>query len=234
MGLPLPFPVGPGGGGVGTDQVGDDVPQPPPRGLEGDLQLPRPDSAATETTANDTLYVEEYEEEGNYYEYYPYDYDYNGNAYNDFDDNTRRKRQPKKGANEVEGTPEPPNGQESNGEATNLFQHSETYDGRLTRNLNLSPLKKSFRKRKENERNEPESNFWDRRESGTAAESTHSLSHRDHSQQRQQKVQKTNKKRGMHSRRSENLHPLKAFGLRSKREAKQLSGKSSTDDVTWI
>lgn len=227
----ITFPLGLGGGET----------RPPPRGLEGDMQLPRPDILGTETTANDTLDGEEEEEEGvetgDYYDYVPYEYDYKEYEYYDYD-NTRRKRQPKKGANEVEGTPEPTSGQESNDEnkfqGTKLSQNSETFNRRAARRLNHGTLKKSFRKIKKNETNEPESNFWDRREDGTASQLTHNLSPRDHHQQQQQGVERASKRRGKHSRRIDNLHPLKTFGLKSKREAKQLLGKSSPDDVTWI
>lgn len=205
------------------------------------MQLPRPDILGTETTANDTLDVEEEEEEGveagDYYEYPPYEYDYNGYDYYEYD-NTRRKRQPKKGANEVEVTLEPTSAQESNDEkefqGTKLSQNSTTFNRRAARHLNHGTLKKSFRKKKKNERNEPENNFWDRREDRTSSQLTYSLSPRDHHQQQEQGVERASKRRGKHSRRIDNLHPLKTFGLKSKREAKQLSEKSSPDDVTWI
>lgn len=226
----MTFPVGLGGGEA----------QPSPRGPEVDVQLPQPDILGIETTLNDTFDVEEEQEEGaevgDYYDLPPYEYEYGDYDYYEYG-NTRRKRQPKKGANEVEGTAEPTSSQESNDEkefqGTKLSHNSGTFNRRAMRHLNHGTLKKTFRKTKKNERNEPESNFWDRRDDGTDSQLTHSVLSRDHHQQQQQGVEQATARRRKHSRRIDNLHPLKIFGLKSKRETKQLLGKSS-DDITWI
>lgn len=225
--------------GLGNDSP---VRQPPPR-PEGEGQLPRPDTTRDETVANDTLDLQVVEEEeGDYrlenYDYPRYEYEEYTGEYEYYDyDNSRRKRHPKKRTNEVEGTQEPPSGQGSSDredEATQLYQSSEGLDKDATRNANHVKSKKQPRKRR---KNEPQSNFRDREEEGTASQVTQSLLSTDHHQQQQQEeAQRGSRRRGKHSRRIENLHPLKAFGLRSKREgASSWSGwQSSSEDVTWI
>lgn len=200
-------------------------------GLDVDLQLPRFDTTGTETAANDTLDLENGNEDAEYYEYSSYPYDYSDYEYYEYE-NTRRKRQPKKKTNEVEGTLAPSVGHGSNDNEKDkdmkLTQNSGTFGKKAVRSPNYDTSTNSSRKRRKNE------NASRVNADGMASPSIHSPSLTDHHQSQQQEVQRASKKQGKHRTRIEDLHPLKAFGLRFKRRAGQFSEKPSAEDVTWI
>lgn len=201
----------------------------PPPGQDGEGQLLRPDTTGTDTTGNGGLDLEYKDREGEdeYFDYSPYAYEY-GDEYEYYEyGNTRRKRQHRKGANQVELTLEAPRDQLSDEEEVSKLSHgSET----LARGAAKTPThikKKPSRKRRKYDKNEPENNF--RGQDRVASQTAHSLPGTDQQQEGGEPISRRREK----NRRLENLHPLKTFGLRTKRRAEH-SGKSSGEDVTWI
>lgn len=198
------FPVGLAGEGAEDDGRSSFIPSPP-AAEEDDL----PTSKAEE---DDYLYGGDYN-----YRYYDNYGDYGTDTdFYEYGDNTRRKRQ-HTAANEVKGTQEstkPPGDSEPTG-------RSSKRQKQRTRKLSM--------KRRKNAQN-----VITERDSQERENTQLSHAPQPSTGQQQGDQQAGRGERTYNNRRIENLHPLKAFGLRYRRGLDYLLGKSSKEDITWI
>ncbi|KAG0717010.1 Collagen alpha-2(IV) chain [Chionoecetes opilio] len=195
---------------------------------EGDELLPSPDAPTVEATTPDTQDVDLEEEidYGTYDGFNPYEYDYGEYEYYEYD-NTRRKRQPGKTGDGATTTHASPSTLGNNVEEEKSENRSKHQERSKILKQNQNPSKKTSRKRRKNEKNTTDT--LGRGDNVSPSPSSQSVS-RD----QQEAPQHNARRQGRQYRRIGDLHPLKAFGLRSKRGLEYLLGKPSLGGVTWI